>query len=325
MDKPKNNLIWVDNIKLFACIFVAVGHFFQSMISSNLIVESRLYAWFIQTIYFFHVQLFFICSGYLYQRRSTVFSIYDWKRNILKKFVSLGLPYFVFSGITWLLKNVFSGSVNSEVDGFLYCLFVHPLSPYWYLFALFFMFVITPTFRRGNVLVVWILFSFVLKFMIKTEFYAINIVIDNLVWFLMGMSICKIDWSSMVAKWSKLCATVCLVAFLFISITLFDSLRSEIAVFAMGVLACSGVLILAIQMKLDVGGFSQYTMPIYLMHTIFAAGIRSVLLKLGVTAALIHVPVGIVATFVGPIIAYEIMKRTKLDFFIEPRKYVRIG
>lgn len=58
--------IWVDNVKVIACILVVLGHFFQSMTKSNILPANDLYEWFEQTIYFFHVPLFFICSGYLY-------------------------------------------------------------------------------------------------------------------------------------------------------------------------------------------------------------------------------------------------------------------
>ena len=43
------------------------------------------------------VQLFFICSGYLYQKNSVVNSISSWKENIVRKLIVIGIPYFVFS------------------------------------------------------------------------------------------------------------------------------------------------------------------------------------------------------------------------------------
>ena len=64
--------IWVDNVKVIACILVVLGHFFQSMVKSNLMVGTFAYNYFEDTIYYFHVPLFFICSGYLYQKYSSV-------------------------------------------------------------------------------------------------------------------------------------------------------------------------------------------------------------------------------------------------------------
>lgn len=138
---------WVDDVKVIACILVVLGHFFQSMVKASIMPENDLYKWFNTTIYYFHVPLFFICSGYLYQKYSKVNSVDGWYRNVAKKAVALGVPYVTFSTATWVLKKVFSSSVNDQIGGFGDTLLFHPASPYWYLYALFFIFLLTPTFK----------------------------------------------------------------------------------------------------------------------------------------------------------------------------------
>lgn len=65
--KPKRYL-WVDNLKMFACLLVVIGHLYMSMMAGGWIRENNiLYCWPIQTVYTFHVPLFFVCSGFLYQ------------------------------------------------------------------------------------------------------------------------------------------------------------------------------------------------------------------------------------------------------------------
>jgi len=76
---------WVDDVKVIACILVVLGHFFQSMTKANILPENDLYKWFNTTIYYFHVPLFFICSGYLYQKYSRVNSVGSWCKNVAKK------------------------------------------------------------------------------------------------------------------------------------------------------------------------------------------------------------------------------------------------
>ena len=66
MERAKQREIWVDNVKVIACILVVLGHFFMSMVTANVLPDTDLYQWFRQTIYYFHVPLFFICSGYLW-------------------------------------------------------------------------------------------------------------------------------------------------------------------------------------------------------------------------------------------------------------------
>lgn len=157
---------WVDDVKVIACILVVLGHFFQSMIKANILPENDLYKWFNTTIYYFHVPLFFICSGYLYQKYSKVNSVGSWCKNVTKKALALGVPYMTFTTATWVLKKAFSNSVNNQIGGFEDTLLFHPASPYWYLYALFFIFLITPTFRNVKKATIGLFFAFLAKVVI---------------------------------------------------------------------------------------------------------------------------------------------------------------
>ena len=92
---------WVDDVKVIACILVVLGHFFQSMTKASILPENDLYEWFETTIYYFHVPLFFICSGYLYQKYSKVNGVSSWCKNVAKKALALGVPYVTFTTATW--------------------------------------------------------------------------------------------------------------------------------------------------------------------------------------------------------------------------------
>nr|WP_302747057.1 acyltransferase [uncultured Clostridium sp.] len=159
---------WVDDVKVIACILVVLGHFFQSMTKANILPENDLYQWFNTTIYYFHVPLFFICSGYLYQKYSKVSDFINWKKNVIKKALALGVPYVTFTTATWVLKTVFSGSVNDQVGGLGDTLLLHPTAPYWYLYALFFIFLVTPTFSTMKTTVIGLIVAVVAKALILT-------------------------------------------------------------------------------------------------------------------------------------------------------------
>ena len=99
--------------------------------------------------------------------------------------------------------------------------------------------------------------------------------------------------------------------------------------FALGLLACIAVIFLVVnseeKFSRGIDFLTKYTMPIFLMHTLFAAPLRSILMKLGIENAVIHVVLGLGISFVGPIIADWIMKKTKwLEFFLYPNKFVKI-
>lgn len=320
---------WVDDVKVIACILVVLGHFFQSMTKANILSENDLYEWFNTTIYYFHVPLFFICSGYLYQKYSKVNSISSWCKNVVKKALALGVPYVTFSTATWLLKTVFADSVNKQADGLFSTLVVNPSAPYWYLYALFFIFLVTPTFSSVKATAVGLIVALVAKVLILTggsSIYAVSTVLSNEIWFVLGMSTCTFD---VRMKGRKVQGTILWLLFIILSIVIYTAkISGSMTSFAMGLLACVAVILMAADFEEKFGEgmdfLAKYTMPIFLMHTLFAAPTRSVLLKMGVTNAVVHIVLGLGISLGGPIIAAWIMKKTKwLEFFLYPNKFIR--
>lgn len=322
---------WVDDVKVIACILVVLGHFFQSMTKANILSENDLYEWFNTTIYYFHVPLFFICSGYLYQKYSKVNSVGSWYRNVAKKVLALGVPYATFTTATWVLKKVFSSSVNDQIGGLGETLFLHPTAPYWYLYALFFIFLVTPTFNNVKAAAVGLVVALAAKSLILTgggySVYAVSTVLSNEIWFVLGMSICAFN---VQLKGRKVQGTICGLLFMILSVVVYKAeISGGVIPFAMGLLACVAVILMVAggerRFVRGMDFLAKYTMPIFLMHTLFAAPVRSVLLKLGIGSSVIHVVLGLGISFVGPIIAAWIMKKTKwLEFFLYPNKFVKI-
>lgn len=330
--------IWLDNIKSVACILVVLGHFFQSMIKADIWMENAWYEWFEQTIYFFHVPLFFMCSGYLYQRYSKVNSFESWKRNVLKKFVVLGVPYCSFTTITWILKMIFPDSVNSPVENLFDVLLKSPMSPYWYLYSLFFIFMIIPTFSEKVYAYVGVGMALILKmyaiYVGGCSVYAISTIINNTIWFVIGMFLCMVGFENLLNRIFSLCVgSLLLTLFLCISVFIYlHGINSGMMNTAMGAIACLAVFLLTHSMKAEgelrkferIG--MKYSFPIFLMHTIFAAAIRIVLIELEIRNAGIHTVLGLSASFIGPIIATKIMERCKwMEFFMYPGKYIKFN
>lgn len=328
---------WIDNVKIYACILVVLGHFFQSMVLSEIINQSFMSSWFDQTIYYFHVPLFFICSGFLYQKFSYVSDFVSWKTNILKKLLNLGVPYFVFSTLTWVMKVIFSGSVNNKVDGFFTSIFLKPISPFWYLYALFFLFLITPTFKNKKNLLIALTISFFLKIIsflpFDSNIYAIDTVLNNEIWFVIGMCLGFFEFpkSLNIKKTSVFSVFVSLV-FLCLSFVLsLKNINTEWISFILGLMGCFVTIIIIV--ACDRFAFfqriaeicSQYTLPVFLLHTLCAATWRSILLKIGIDSAFIHIFTGLIISFAGPIIIAKIMMKLKwLEFIIYPNKYVKL-
>ena len=321
---------WVDDVKVIACILVVLGHFFQSMTKASILPENDLYEWFETTIYYFHVPLFFICSGYLYQKYSKVNGVSSWCKNVAKKALALGVPYATFTTATWVLKKMFSSSVNDQIGGLGDTMLLHPTAPYWYLYALFFIFLVTPTFSSVKAAAVGLVVAIVAKSLILTgggySVYAVSTVLSNEIWFVLGMSICVFD---VQLKGRKVQGTICGLLFTILSVVVYKvEITGGVIPFAMGLLACVAVILIVAGFEEKFGRgmdfLAKYTMPIFLMHTLFAAPMRSVLLKIGIENAVVHVVLGLGISFAGPIIAAWIMKKTKwLEFFLYPNKFIR--
>lgn len=139
------------------------------------------------------------------------------------------------------------------------------------------------------------------------------------------MSVCAFN---VQLKGKKVQGIICGLLFTILSIVVYVAeIHSGVVSFAMGLLACIAVILMTAGAE---GGFcrgvdflAEYTMPIFLMHTLFAAPTRAVLLKLDIGSSVIHMVSGLGISFVGPIIAAWIMKKTKwLEFFLYPNKLI---
>lgn len=334
MTKINNREIWVDYVKVIACVLVVFGHFFQSMTKAGILPETALYQWFNQTIYYFHVPLFFICSGYLYQQLSRVNDIRSWGRNVLKKALNLGIPYLTFSFITWLLKTLFASMTNTQIGGMFDTLFLHPTSPYWYLYALFFIILVTPTFRNITNTAIFLaiaLFFKTFEIVRGCGIQAVSYVLANEIWFVIGMCLSVCEVNKHIEKKRMVVPIAISVVFMVLSVLMYKAkIQHGIISLLMGLIACCSIIMLIMGIFKDgkripvFGNLSQYTMPIFLMHTLFAAPVRVFLIKIGIQNAVVHVVLGLTVTFVGPIVAAEIMKKSKwLEFFLYPGKFVK--
>lgn len=329
----KEHIKWVDCVKVEACILVVVGHFYQSMVVSGILPNNTTYNWFINTIYCFHVQLFFICSGFLYQRYSKVNNMSTWIKNVKKKLLALGIPYVTFTTATWMLKHIFSGAVNNELQtGLVETIFLKPTAPYWYLYALFVIFLITPTFSNTKMAVCYLISAIIGKIFFlsggRYGIYALSTVLQNEIWFVAGMVLGILSVN--VSHKAKKGMAVGIVFLAMSGLLLRVEVPNLTISFLLGVLACTSVILTTKAYQDNLAKscvfkfMSKYTMPVFLMHTICAAPTRSILFKIGITSAWIHIPIGLVVSFGGPIFVAIILKKMKYaEFILYPGKFMK--
>lgn len=317
---------WVDQVKTIACLGVVIVHLFQSMVKSGLLQGNYPYLLLESIGHNTFVQLFFLCSGYLYQKYSRVNSVQSWKENVIKKAIILGIPYFTFTTITWALKMLSHDYVNEKPEGLFEALFIRPIGQYWFLYILFFIFVITPTIRNtkdaciiAGIAVCMRIISILSGDLIKI--HLISNIMEWEFWFVAGMLLSLLHWD--VYKGRALGA-VCGVLFIILNI---KTMNSGVRMLKWGkeVLACASIILLMYRRENNrfFRTLLPYTMPIYLMHTIAAATMRVILSIVGLFGAAIQIPLGLAASIVGPIIAMTVLKAMKLDFIVDPRPILK--
>lgn len=325
---------WIEIIKILACLLVLLGHFFQSLVKSDILIENNIYIYFEETIYLFHVPLFFICSGYVYQKYERVNSYKDYRENIKKKFLNLGIPYFTFTTFSWILKNVLSNSVNNKAKGILVELFLYPMSPYWYLYALFFLFIFIPTFKdKKKLFIVTGIMLFVKVINLDTQIMIFKYIIVNGIWFIIGMDLSIIEFKEKIKSKKLLLKNSYLFLLLFIVLSILSfklKMQLNILKFILGLIICASVIGLSIYYEKIfenkiINDLSNFTFVIFLLHTICAAGVRILLLKIGISDLWVHIILGITCSIVAPILIEKILRNIKYGTFIlYPKKYIKM-
>ncbi len=323
--------ILVDKLKGYACFLVLFGHVIMGIRLAGINIPSffrgvELFVW------SFHVALFLFLSGVVYKETG------EWKGKktklnfILHKLLNLGVPYVVFSTV-YILINSFVGEANTNASA-LDILFIWktPIAQYWYLHALFLLFVL------------WTIFSGILKnwqttlLLIITgytfTFFGIGLgSIDTVLYSALAFGVGTfVDFTKLTKLAKPLKFVVVLLhlavgVFLIIWCKIEDTFFKELMVL-FGIYSSIMFISLLENVKI-VSRFllfiNKYSFQIYLLHTIFTAGIRIVLIRLNITNWIIHVIIGTLCGIFVSVLAAVIAKKTKvLDFFFFPSRTIKL-
>lgn len=305
---------YIDVVKIFACMLVVGGHLLKGLAEAGLILENDKFNMWMEILYSFHVNLFFICSGYLYQKYTKINSVKEYGKHILKKIKVLVVPYFLFSILTLVLKGFAKDLVNSQPGNIVETLFWEPVSPYWYLYVLFMLFLIIPVMKNRymaiflgviSVEMVLIYWTF-----INSSFKPVYYIMTCSCWFIMGMIMAYGNIVNYICKKSVIPVLIILGIFIiyilygWINYGLFFSyIRQVNSLFVCTFIFLFAMLIFKNQNDNNVIHLcADYTMIIFLMHTFFSAGVRMILIKIGVQDVFIHLLIGFLAGVIGPIL-----------------------
>lgn len=333
VDQPRER--WVDDVKGFACFLVAAGHGLQGLVLAGILDAGSVWRWFNRAIYCCHVQLFFLCSGYLWQRFGRSSGWRGHGRAALQKAWVLGVPYFAFTALQWGLKTAFAPWVNHSAGDLWRNLFVKPVAPYWYLAALAILFALLP--RAGEKRVwAWMFGAAAALKAVASAVdsggwcFAARAVAENAFWFTggMGLSFGGADWlRGNVAKWM---GAVCGALFFGGSVAAlrWGGFENAWWKWGLGMAACAAVLAWASnrgeQRAVDFWNWTgRNALPIFLMHTFCVASVRMGLHAAGLETLWVHVPAMLAASLVGPVALLHALECVRLDGVLDPRRWKR--
>lgn len=161
---------------------------------------------------------------------------------------------------------------------------------------------------------------------------AISYVLGNEIWFVIGMCMSVFEFRQYLSRRVALRSAGTFILFIVLGVMAYKvGIQNGFVSLLLGLMACLSIINMvanryaAGRQTRAFGFLAGYTMPIFLMHTLFAAPFRVLLLKIGIRSAAVHVMIGISVSFAGPIIAAEVIRRSKwLEFFLYPGKFIKV-
>ena len=278
-------VLWADNLKGFLILLVVAGHVLQSAIDTHIngIYMKEIFNW----IYSFHMPLFFLISGFVYSLTLRKILMCDdfwkkWRRRIY----TLTYLYFCYSFLMWVVKYFFlHRAVKESVDLMtLVLLPLYPISVYWFLYLLLGFFLIIPIIEKEIGLINYsCLFIFIViqcvSIHVELPFY-LNRFFYMLPFFLVGMFTCKFVYMNKLAVISTF-----MLVLMYIYEIQFPHATPEWALIRSYLWCIVFIIIFNKYLNYDstiLTNAGQQCLAIYLFHPYGVAGLKLLLVKLGV-------------------------------------------
>lgn len=320
MEKEKR-LVYLDIARGICILFVVFGHALIPTVRENNELIKGIYTY----IYFFHMPVFFIVSGIIFENNLNKYT--DNKKFLTKKFKLLIIPYIVFSCVSYIGINIcfringFSNILKSAgynatnlKDIIIGILFYnnHIDKHLWFVYMLFMAFVINIFTKKSKTISLVISIAiFTINHIFKINQYWNILQYDS---FLVYFSIGRFLFNKKNLKKSTVIIIFIvyhiLVAFNFIFNI--EGILNILIRFIMGTFGT--IIVIDISRRIENNNLvqkifttlSKYSYDIYLMHQPFiVSGIMGVLVKLGYLPIIFNI---IIVTVLGIIIPIVVSK-----------------
>lgn len=200
----ENRIIWIDNAKAIGIILVVVGHAFRDNMRTAFLPYDYIY----NLIYFFHMPLFFMISGYLLERsknKTRAELLKSKVRTILVPFMTYTILLYIVVNFMILLSpkvsDLFTSAFGKKIEFIKYIyLSLVGNNPYsfhlWFLICLFIMeaFAILIKIDKRKIWIIFIIFLFISiswspvlnNLGLEYNIYTVNVPMSNFIFFVTG-------------------------------------------------------------------------------------------------------------------------------------------
>lgn len=296
---------WRDNAKGIGIVLVVFGHSIRAMMTAD-VIAGDIWHSIDFALYTFHMPLFMFLAG-ISVPQSLVKGV---PRFIKSKAVSVAYPYFVWSIIQFLVMLILSSVLSgAHAHDSLLDLLWRPISPYWFLYALFVFLMATALIgMRAFIVIAAIAFPL-------GELFDKDALAHQLLHFPMFFA------AGMIATKSAMLLVKRRIAFAGLALailTIFVALELQFANYNSVLMAPAAfggsVFVIWLSQQIDYSPLAfigRLSFSIYVMHILGTAGVLIVMTKLMHVPhiAALYIAIDVTAGIVLPVAAYFILRR----------------
>ena len=322
----QKKVTWIEYAKAIGIILVVYGHVARGVYTAGLPIDENLFQIVDRVIYSFHMPLFFFLSGLF-----LITSLKKWGRKnfVLIKASTVAYPYLVWS----ILQGSIEVYMNSYTNqGILFSdvltLFYQPRAQFWFLYALFTIFVFSALLYQSYKdkvimgIFVFSLIIYIFRHNIPT-IYGLNFFTGYFVYFAFGAVCSKWINSDFLRSKTALFSTLILFVlgqYLFINYTQFsnDPLHN-INQLILVLISIAFIMSLAknlpetpMSLLLLIG---QSSFSIYILHVIFGSGARIILVNIfNISSLPTHLIFGCMGAIFAPLAITIIINKYRIGY-----------
>ncbi len=332
-DSPRREA-WLDGLKGFAILLVILGHVLSGYLDAGTFPAAYRSLYGVRSwIYSFHMPLFFLISGF-------TFTLAYWRQGRLLRgryaaqLFNLLWTYTLFALVQWCVKQAVPELVNESYDlEDLKGMFVTPLGNFWYLYVLFVFYLVAAALRLPRWRSMWVLLPFGVAVVVADahlDWTALTCyrILYHFGFFALGSVLSRHRDDLTNRKLLGLSAMVLASAAYFYYAWHIRSWYGNWKV-AIAVAICYGNLYLFRRYPRLAGCrlfqlCGKYCLELYLLHTFFTAGLRSLLPLLGITGPWLSVGVNfVISTVLSLLLAHGAGRHPWTDAVFHPSRFLR--